>query len=341
MEGAEFPFVSVVVPVRNEARTIDACLDAVAAQDVPAGRLEILVVDDGSTDGTPGLVERAAERHDVPIRLLRSPGRYVPAALNAALAVARGEYFVRVDGHSAPTPDYVRRSVEGNREHGAALAGGWVRAVGSNGFGRAVAAALASPLGMGNAASWRAPEAPRDVASVPCGSYRTETLRSIGGFDEGQLANQDYEANYRLRLAGHRVVLLPDIWFDYVPRSTLRALLRQMRRYGFYKARTMAKHPASIRPRHLVPAAALVGAAALAITGFAVHAAWLVLAFAAALYLVGVAGAAVAAVRSIGRDAAWLLAVLPAIHLAWGAGNLAGLVRYVPARRSLAGSTGP
>jgi len=94
---------------------------------------------------------------------------------------------------------------------------------------------------------------------------RAGSLRRLGGFDEGQLANQDYELNYRLRRAGGRVVLVPDVSFAYVPRSTPRALAKQFFRYGYYKARTMAKHPASIRPSHLAPALALLGVTSLAI----------------------------------------------------------------------------
>lgn len=332
------PFASVVVPTRNEEQTIARCLASIGEQDYPAGRLEVLVVDGGSTDDTRQLVERAAAGSTVPIRLLDNPGRVVPAALNVALAAAEGDFLVRVDGHSLPAPDYVSRCVQGNVEHDAALAGGWVRAVGIGPVSRAVAAAFASPFSMGNAASWNPPSAPRDVASVPCGSYRVEALRAIGGFDEGQHANQDYEANYRLRRAGERIVLLPDVWFDYIPRSTFRALARQFARYGYFKARTMAKHPASVRPRHLVPAAGLLGLAVLAITAIFFDAARIALIVAAGGYAVGLVVASVTAGRRLDASARLLLApVLATMHLAWGAGNLAGLVRFVPVRKSLRG----
>lgn len=335
-EGGVPPFASVVVPTRNEEQTIERCLASIVGQDYPAGRLEVLVVDGGSTDGTRSLVERAAEESAVPIRLLENPGRVVPAALNVALAAAEGEFLVRVDGHSVPARDYVRRCVQGNVEHDAALSGGWVRAVGNGPVSRAVAAAFASPFSMGNAASWNAPSAPRDVASVPCGSYRVDALRAIGGFDEGQHANQDYEANYRLRRAGERIVLLPEVWFDYIPRSTFRALARQFARYGYFKARTMAKHPASVRLRHLVPAAGLLGLAALAIAAVFGDPARVALLVAAGLYAVGLVVAAVSAGRRVDFPARLLLpAVFATMHLAWGAGNVAGLARFVPLRKSL------
>lgn len=336
MEDASdgFPYVSVVIPVRNEARTIAETLRTVASQDVPEGRLEIVVLDGGSQDGTRAIVEQVAADLDVPVRLLENPRGSVPAALNVALEHVRGDYLVRVDGHSRPSPGYVRRSVEANVAHDADLAGGWVRAAGSTSFERAVGAALGSPAGMGNATSWRSPGTVREVASVPCGSYRVGALRAIGGFDEAQLANQDYEANYRVRRAGGRAVLLPDVWFDYVPRGSLRTLARQFWRYGFYKARTMVKHPASIRPRHLVPAAAVLVACVLALLAPWLDGARVVLAACLGLYVLLVLAAGAVEARRVGAAAAWLPLVFPTMHLAWGAGNVAGLARFLAARPS-------
>jgi hypothetical protein len=188
---------------------------------------------------------------------------------------------------------------------------------------------------MGNAASWQRPSGPREVHSVPCGSYRLSALKAIGGFDEGQLANQDYEANYRLRRAGGRLILLPDVSHVYVPRDSFRRLARQFARYGFYKARVMLKHPASTRPRHLVPAAGLAGALALAVASpWWTPAAWLLLAWAAG-YAALLLAATVLAGRGRGKAALLLPPVLATIHFAWAAGNLAGLLRWLPALRAV------
>jgi succinoglycan biosynthesis protein ExoA len=330
-EDEAVPFATVALPVRNEARTIDACLNALQRQDYPHDRFEILVLDGASTDGTVGIVERFAASSDIPVRLIANPSRTTPAALNIALAEARGERFIRVDGHSKPEPTYLRRCVAGNDDHDADLAGGWVRAVGSNRIGRAVAAAFASPVSMGNPGSWNAPPAALEVESVPCGSYRAGALRAIGGFDEGQLANQDYEANYRLRAAGGRVVLLPDVHFDYEPRDRLSRLARQFFRYGWFKARTMAKHPRATRPRHLVPAAALVAAAALIVASPFWSPAFFTLVGAVLVYM----AALVAAALRGGRERLLLPAVFATMHVAWATGNLFGLVRWLPAARGL------
>jgi glycosyltransferase involved in cell wall biosynthesis len=336
------PFASIAIPVRNEEGSIAACLDAVLAQDYPRDRLEVIVVDGGSRDRTRARVEEVAARSDVPVRLLDNPQKTTPAGLNRAIDAARGEFLVRVDGHSVPEPRYVRRSIEGAIELGAALAGGWVDAAGTNAFGRAVAAALASPFAMGNAVSWRRPAEAREVGSVPCGAYRLDALRRIGGFDEEQLANQDYEANYRLRRAGEKVFILADVSYRYVPRDSPGALARQFLRYGFYKARTMIKHPSSIRLRHLAPATALLAVVVLAAAAPFSPLALALLAAALALYGVGLAAATALAARTLDTAAALRLPlVFATMHVCWGIGNAAGLVRWLPRRRALRATIQP
>lgn len=336
MGDAPLPFASVAIPVRNEERAIEACLAAVIGQDYPAELLEILVVDGRSTDRTRELVEQVAAGSAVPVRLLDNPRGTTPAGLNRAIAAADGAFLVRVDGHSVPGPAYVRSCVEGAISLEAALVGGWVEPAGTNAFGRAVAAAFTSPFSMGNAVSWRRPAEPQQVASVPCGAYRLDALRRIGGFDEEQLANQDYEANFRLRQLGETVWILPDVSFRYETRDSLGRLCRQFWGYGFYKARTMAKHPASARPRHLLPSGALLVGLCLAAAAPFVGGAALVLAAGAALYAVGLATATATAGRTLDLAAVVRLPlVFAAMHASWGAGNLAGLLRWLPRRRAI------
>src|SRR6185295_19565335 len=94
------PFVSIILPVRDEERYIERCLYSIARQDYPRGRFEIIAVDGGSTDRTAEMIARFGAEYDVDLRLLANPRGTTAAGLNVALAAARGEVVVRIDGHA-------------------------------------------------------------------------------------------------------------------------------------------------------------------------------------------------------------------------------------------------
>ena len=133
------------MPVYNEAAFIERSLGAVLAQLYPAQRLEVLVVDGGSTDATTALVAAIAAR-DKRVRLLHNPRRIQAAAMNIALDHAQGDVIVRVDGHTIIAADYVRQCVDRLRETGAQNVGGPQRFEATTPFGRAIAAAYRSPF---------------------------------------------------------------------------------------------------------------------------------------------------------------------------------------------------
>src|SRR5215471_4628923 len=101
----ELPMVSVVIPMRNEGAQFSECLDAVLAQDYPAERIEVIVVDGASDDESAPLVRDYAARHQR-LTVLENPRRIVPTAMNIAIRAARGDIITRVDGHTRIDPDY-------------------------------------------------------------------------------------------------------------------------------------------------------------------------------------------------------------------------------------------
>src|ERR1044071_1664903 len=92
------PLVSVILPIRNEAQYIARSLGAVLAQDYPADRMEVMVVDGMSIAGTREIVE-SMRAGSTRVHLIDNARRIAPTALNAAIARARGEILIRVDGH--------------------------------------------------------------------------------------------------------------------------------------------------------------------------------------------------------------------------------------------------
>jgi succinoglycan biosynthesis protein ExoA len=326
------PAVTLIVPARNEEAHLADCLAAIAAQDYPAERLEVLVVDGGSQDGTLAAARRWTDS-DPRFRLLGNPRGKVAAGLNVGIAAARGEILLRVDAHTLPAPDYVRRCVETLAATGADNAGGPMAPAGDTPVGRAVALAMGSRFGVGTA-RFRFARAVEEVDTVYLGAFPRRVLERVGPFNEELDRNQDYEMNYRIRRSGGRIVVDPRIRSVYRTRRTLAEVREQYAGYGFWKAQMLRRHPASLRPRQLAAPALVVG---LLLAGAASLAALLLpqLPRALALALPALAGAYLAAALAVsvrlsiaGRDLRLLpplLAVLPTLHLAWGCGFLAGL----------------
>ena len=315
--------VSIIVPARDEEQHIEECVRSILAQEVEGAELEVLVVDGRSTDRTAELAREAGAR------VVDNPERVIPTALNHGLAAARGEIIVRFDAHSEMPAGYVAASLRALREvEGAGTAGGWCEVRASGPWGRALGLALGSHMGIGYALRWRrpAPGTPRmDVDTVHFGCYRKEVLQALGGWREDILTNEDFELDFRLRRGGHRVVFDPAIFSTYRPRESYTAIARQYWRYGRWKAEMLAGAPTSIRPRQLAPPGLLItGAVAGTHTRLAGPARAALLGYLAAVSLT--------ALRLAGG---WRLAALiPTIHLAWGAG-LATRLPLAASRRGL------
>ena len=197
------PEVSVIVPCRNEVKYIAACLDSVLANDYPKERLEVLVVDGMSEDGTRAVVERYARTCPF-IRLVDNPRRVTPAALNLGIASARGSAIMIMGAHAAYPSGYISELVTWLRHSGADAVGG--RCVTRPGresvTGRAIAAAVSHPFGIGNSHFRTGAAEPRWVDTVPFGCYRRDVFERVGVFDEELVRNQDDEFNHRILRQG-------------------------------------------------------------------------------------------------------------------------------------------
>jgi succinoglycan biosynthesis protein ExoA len=313
------PVVSIIMPVRNERRHIDAALDAALAQDI---EVEVVVADGMSGDGTREVLARRA-RADERVRLVDNPAGRTPSGLNAALAAARGRYVVRLDGHTIAPPDYARRLVAHLAAGECEAVGGVKRAVGTSAFGRAVAAAHGSRFGIGNARHHYASR-PGPIDHIPHGAYDVAIARAIGGFAEDLVRNQDYDFDHRFAaIGGGRIRFDPSISLDWHVRETPRALASQYAQYGYWKFVVLRRHPSSLNARWLAPpalVATLLGSAALARRrGPRLVLATTVGAYGGVLAL----GAGAVGSRSAGSRLRIALA-LATMHLSWGAGFLAG-----------------
>ena len=321
------PRITVVMPIRDEAETIQLSLGAVLEQTWPGERVEVRVVDGMSSDGTRERVRETIDRHaGRDVRLLDNPERIVPSALNRGLKDVEADVVVRVDGHCEIAPDYLERCVEALVATGADCVGGPIRTIGETRLARAIARAQSSPFGVGGARFRTGTGRGRWVDTLAFGAYRAEVFEAIGGFDEELVRNQDDEFNFRLIQAGGRIWLDPAIRSRYWSRASLGGLARQYFQYGAFKVRVMQKRGGVASGRHLVPAAfVLAVAAALVAAGLGKP--WPAVALLGA-YGLGALAAALVAARDEPAAAPLVAAAFPVLHFGYGLGFLAGLWRF-------------
>jgi succinoglycan biosynthesis protein ExoA len=328
------PLVSIIVPCYNEQATIRLLLDAVRRQTFcahkPGQEIEVIIADGQSTDCTRDEVAAFQREHPaLVVRLVDNPKRNIPAALNCALAAAQGQYIIRLDGHSAPAPDYIERCVEDlEAGRGDNVGGVWeIRPQGSGLVRRAISLAAAHPFGVGDA-RYRYTNEAGYVDTVPFGAFRRDVFDRFGGFDESLLSNEDYELNARLRQGGGRVWLNPRIRSTYFARPTLKALAQQYWRYGYWKWRMLSRYPKTLRWRQgLPPLFVLSLVVLLALAPLWNLARVLLVVEGTAYILLLAAGALPLAVRL--REPGLVLAIPLAIitmHISWGAGFIWSMV---------------
>ena len=338
------PFVSVVIPMRNESDWIDRCLGSVLAQDYPADQMEVLVADGMSTDDSPQRLAELAER-DPRVRTIENPGLIVPTGLNRAIAAARGDIIMRIDAHTTIERDYMRRGVDALERTGASNVGGPMVCRGGTPIAEAIASAMESRFGIGAAFHFAKEETECDT--VYMGMWPKRVFEEVGLFDEELVRNQDDELSYRIRKAGGKIVLTPSMRSLYQNRESWTALIRQFFQYGVWKVRVLQKHPRQMSVRHFVPPAFQAFVVLALAVGLVWHPAFwtgiVVVAF-YAIFLGFVAARATSVPAEQGRM--WLALVL--IHQCWAAGFLAGLWRFRdrwgkedPPPRSLATAAAP
>ena len=311
------PTVTIAIPMLNEAAFIVPCLDAFSAQNWPMEKLDLLVIDGGSADGSQLVVEAYAEKHPW-VRLVDNEDGSASAAFNIGMHQANGEVVCLFSSHGVPDADYVRRSVEALHRSGAGGVGGTYRHEGLDPTSQAIGLAMVSPVGM--ASPHRYATEARDVDTISHPAYWRDAMLEVGGFDQSLMRNSDFEFNFRMREAGHRLHFDPAIGSVYRPRPNLNALFRQFWYYGKWKAKVVEQHPTSLEPRHAVAPAFTLGVMATPV-------AWRVRPLRPVIAAAYLAYAAVVAVgvrkakpTEHNASVSTLAAAFPTMHLAWGAG---------------------
>lgn len=321
-------FVSVVIPVRNEEGRIAGCLDSIVAQTYPKEDLEVLLVDGRSEDSTRKIISEYEKAHPY-IRALDNPAKIVPAALNEGIKASKGDVIIRMDAHAYYDAHYIARCVETLKKVDASNVGGPIVTLpgGETAKAKAIALATAHPFGVGNS-KFRTSVKAQYVDTVPFGAFRREVFERVGLFNEKLARNQDIEFNSRMRKAGERIFLDPDIRSYYYNRAALGELWRQNFANGMWNVFTEGVSRGTLSARHYVPFIFVMSLLGSAVLAFFHPVGLLLLSLVAGSYLLLNIFFSLRIGSGHGsKTTALLPLVFCTLHFSYGLGFLAGFLR--------------
>ena len=326
--------VSIIIPCRNEERFIANCLDFIIANDYPKDRLEVLVVDGMSEDGTREIVKEYSDKYPF-IKLFDNPKKITPCAFNIGVKNAKNEFIMIMSAHAMCEKDYIRKCVDASQKYNADNVVGIWKILPRNNtlIAEAIVSALSTSFGAGNAkyrtGSCKQPEW---VDTGAYGCYKRSVFNDIGLFNENLIRSQDMEFNLRLKRAGGKTLLIPDGIVYYYARSDFKSFCK----YNFgngvwaiYPFKFTTRMPVSLR--HLVPLAfvsSLIASAALSV--FSQIFLWLFL-FILGSYALTNAYFSVK-ITAKEKDFSYLFTmplIFATLHIGYGLGSLWGLLRVI------------
>ena len=307
------PAISVILPVLNEEPHLAESVSAILSQDY-VGPLEIILALGPSSDQTNVIAESLAQR-DSRIKLVMNPTGKTAAGLNLAIAASNSPVIIRVDGHAKIPSNYLSLAVSILRESGAVNVGGVMAAEGVTKFEVAVARAMRSPLGVGSSRFHTGGKA-GEVDTVYLGAFRREAINAVGGFDERYTRAQDWELNHRLRKNGGKIYFDPRLQVTYRPRPNLKKLAKQYFQYGRWRRVVSRSHPGTVNLRYLAPPFTLLGTITSLLLGLLIDP---FLFIPTAVYGIFLLISSIFISKTI-REFILLLAIIPTMHFAWGAG---------------------
>jgi glycosyltransferase involved in cell wall biosynthesis len=321
------PFVSIIVPIRNEAKYIKLVVESILAQNYPSDRLEVIIADGMSTDDTRQIIHQLiGYQPDCSIHVIDNPELIVSTGLNRAIKQANGEVLIRIDGHTEVAKDFVRQNVTLLQLHPEAWSvGGPLQCIGDTTFGQAVAKAMSHPLGIGNAMHHYS-DFEGYTQGAPFPAFRREVFDRIGYFDEDLVRNQDDNFNYRIIEAGGKIFISPLVKSKYFVRDSPKLLFKQYFQYGFWRIVTLKKHKHPTTIRQVIPTLFYISVFMFFLTGFLLRqliiALGLPLVYIALLSVIGISSS----IKS-GWEIAWRVPVAMGImHAGYAFGYFYGIL---------------
>ena len=329
----EWPFVSIIIPCRNEEKFIGDCLDSIVANNYPKEKLEVLAIDGMSEDGTRAVIEGYAKEYPW-IRLIENRKKITPVGLNLGITNAKGKIIIWMSAHNQYEKEYISRSVGSLERYGADNVGGIMRTLPREDsfVGRGIVASLSHRFGVGNSYFRVHTDEPKWVDTVFGGCYRKGVFDRVGLFNENLVRGQDMEFNLRLKKAGGKILLVPDIVSYYYARSDIKSFWKHNFTNGVWAILPFLYSP--IMPvswRHLVPlvfVTVLLGSAFLGLFWAPFFYLFLIIMGSYGLGNLGASLQIALEKRSIRYIVAMPL-IFGALHFAYGLGSLWGVFKIL------------
>lgn len=254
-EKEQTPMVSIIIPCRNEEKSIGKCLDSLVAQDYPKDSMEIITVDGESTDNTKNILDDYSKKYQF-IRVLENKNKYTPISMNIGILNAKGEIISKTDAHSTYGHDYVSKCIKYMHEYDADVVGG-VTYVDQKKLvtksARAVALSLTSFLGVGNSSFRRGGEKPVWADAVFGGFYKKSIFEKTGLFNEKLFRSQDMDMHMRIKKSGFKILLAPDVKINYYPKETIKGFFFHNINDGIWAVLPKKFGVGMLKLRHLLP----------------------------------------------------------------------------------------
>lgn len=317
--------VSVVMPIYNESKYIDSCIQSLLEQDYPLELMEWIFVDGNSTDSTVRQLETYQKQYPKLITIKDNPEKIVPYAMNIGIAAAKGKYIIRLDAHADYKNNYISRCVYYLDNIDADNVGGIAETKANSFVGKCIAAILSSRFGVGNS-EFRTNGKSRYVDTVPFGAFKREVFSKYGGYDERLVRNQDNEMNYRIRKNGGKIYLADDIHFSYYCRDSIKGISDMAVKNGMWNIITMKLCPGSMGVRHFVPLIFVFSILIQCIFGFLFHIFHFLLSIELFLYLILDVISSLRLASSL-KEFFLILLLFPIFHVFYGCGSIKGIIK--------------
>lgn len=281
---SDLPFVTAMIVARNEENYIEKCLQSLIEQSYPSDLYEILIIDGMSTDKTIEIAKQTIdtsnidleERDRVSIRYFTNPRINLASGWNTGIKNAKGEYVVRIDAHAYADVDFIKNSVNTIlKVNDVVCVGGAMETESISSKGNIIKEILSSPFGVGGS-KFRYSKSAGYVDTVAYGLYKKEIFDQVGFFDETLDRTQDNDLHRRIRAAGGKFYLNPEIKTVYYSRDSVIKMMRQAFLNGKWTMINFKRNPGKMAIRHFVPFAFICSLISSFLLGFISNYFWLI-----------------------------------------------------------------